>query len=123
MAYFDFTDLINKYSKEYTVQIPSADRYEYGELVKGTIEEKTLVGAILSLGENKIYRSEGRYTQEDRVLYSLIPLDFPLSGTKIIADDKVYSIEKETENGEFTGVWQYDLKYVSVFDKGGDTAD
>lgn len=117
MLYFDFTDLITEYSKEYKVVIPPKGKYEYGEWVEGKPTEETLTGAILSLGENKIYRSEGTLTNEDRVLYSLFPLNFPLYGTKIIVDKKVYSILKETQNGEFTGVWQYDLKFVSAFNE------
>lgn len=118
MQYFDFSDLINEYSREYKVIIPPKGKYEYGEWVEGEPTEETLTGAILSLGENKIYRSEGTLTGEDRVLYSLFPLKFPFEGSKVIVDDKVFSILKETQNGEFTGVWQYDLKFVSAFNKG-----
>lgn len=123
MQYFDFTDLINEYSKEYKVIIPAEGKYEYGEWVEGEQQEETLKGAILSLGENKIYRSEGALTNEDRVLYSLNPLTFPFDGTKIIVDGKVFNIAKETQNGEFTGVWQYDLKFVSAFNKDGGKND
>lgn len=119
MAYFDFSYLIKKYSTPFTVNIPSAGGFdEYGDYV--TEEPITIVmnGAIISHRENKIFKSGGTLTEQDRALYMLEPLQFALQGAKVIHDGKVYTIENSLENAEFTGVYAYTLKYVSVF--GGD---
>lgn len=123
MQNFDFTDLINDYSKEYRAVIPSKGHYKHGSYVKGEPQELILQGAIISMGRSKLHQSEGNRIQGDAILFSLTPLSFPLSGAKIIDDNTEYSIENELENGEFTGVWQYTLKHVSAFNEGGGTDD
>lgn len=121
MAYFDFTNLIRKYMTSFTAVIPAKGSYDdKGDWVAGTPVERTLQGAIISMRESRILRSEGVYTAKDRALYMLEPLDKALKGATIIHDGAKYSLASEHENAEFTGVWAYILKYVSVFDNGGD---
>ena len=117
---FDFNRLITKYSSEYKVIIPSKGDYDdYGDWQEGEPTELTLTGAILSIKESKIHQSEGNLTAEDRVLYALNPLEFALEGAKVVFKGRTYTIEETTENADFTGVWQYTLKHISAFDKGG----
>lgn len=124
MKYFSFERLIKKYSSEFTAYIPHSDGgyADNGEYVKATVTEMNLTGAILSLSEAKLLRAEGNLTSNDRVLFMLTSLDFPLEGAFIVYKDKKYYIESGLENSEFTGVWQYNLKYVSAF-KAGDEID
>ena len=118
--HYNFKRLIEKYSRTYEVLIPSTSYYDdYGKWVKGEPTKETVTGAILSIKESKIYRSEGNLTFEDKVLYTLYPLNFALTGAEILFEDKTYSILETSENSEFTGVYTYTLKYVSAFNKKG----
>lgn len=116
MAYFNFARLIKKYSTDFIVRIPLEGCYNSdGEWEEATTEEKTLSGAIISHRESKIFRAEGKITGRDKALYMLEPLENALHGAETVHGDKVYSIGDMLENGEFTGVWAYTLKYVSAF--------
>lgn len=119
---FNFSRLINKYSSEFKA-ITLANGYynDSGDWVKGDETETTVMGAIISFTEDKIYRSSGTLTSNDRRLFTLEPINEALKGSKVIFDGKVYSIEQSRENAKFTGVWAYTLKYVSAFNKEGST--
>lgn len=123
IAYFDFSYLIEKYKTTFTVKIPSAGAYDdAGDWQEGKPQELTLTGAIISHRENKVFKSEGTLTEQDRALYMLEPITFALQGAEVIHDGKKYSIASALQNAAFTGVYAYTLKYVSVFDGGGDNA-
>lgn len=119
MANFNFTRLITKYSTEFTAVIPNAGEYDdAGDYVQ-TEQEITLTGAIIAHRESKVFRSEGTITQQDRALYTLKPLSKALQGAKVIYKGNTYRIGETLDNGDFTGVWYYNLKYVSAFNGGG----
>ena len=119
--YFNFEYLIRKYQTEFTAIIPgektknSAGFYETGEP-----KQVKLQGAIIGMRESRVISSNGTYTAQDKTLYMLEPLENALQKAKVIHKGNVYSVESVRENAEFTGVWVYFLKYVSVF-KDGDT--
>ena len=116
MAYFNFRRLIEKYSTDFAVDIPTEGYYnDAGDWEKGEPTRKTIRGAIINHRESKIFRSEGKLTGQDKALYMLMPLENSLHGAEIIAGDKIYAIGDLLENGRFTGVWAYTLKYVSAF--------
>lgn len=123
MAYFDFSYLIEKYATSFTLKVPNKGKYdEKGDFKPGVPTEKTLNGAIISHRENKVFKSEGTLTAQDRALYMLEPLTDALQGAEVIHDGKVYSISSSLQNAAFTGVYAYTLKYVSVFGGGGNNA-
>ena len=117
MQYFNFARLINKYKSEFVLITRSEGHYEYGEWVKGEEAKTTMQGAIISHKESKIFRAEGTLTANDRRLFMLQPIDRALKGAKVIYNDNVYSVEDETTNGGFTGVWAYVLRFVSSFNE------
>lgn len=120
MAYFDFSYLIEKYSTSFDLIIPGKGDYNSkGDWEPGTPEKKVLTGAIISHRENKVFKSEGTLTEQDRALYMLEPLTDDLKGAKVIHEGKEYNISSTLQNSAFTGVYAYTLKYVSVFDGGG----
>lgn len=111
--YFDFVSLINKYITSFKVVLGSNVEYDsMGEEIH-TEEEKELSGAIISISDSKIYQSAGTLTSADKYLFMFEKL--PIMTTKVIYKDKVYKIENQVENAEFTGVYQYTLKYISAF--------
>ena len=115
--YFDFMRLINKYSCTFKVISKSKGSYDdIGNFVADESEIE-LTGAIISIDDNKIYKSSGTLTDKDKYLFVFEPLD--LIGSTIIYKNKKYSVESQNENAEFTGIYQFTLKYVSAFDKGG----
>lgn len=123
MAYFDFSYLINKYSTSFVLKVPGKSDYDKkGDWQPGTPIEKTLTGAIISHRESKIFKSSGTLTEQDRALYMLEPLTDALEGAEVIHQGKRYSIASSLQNAEFTGVYSYTLKYVSVFGGGGNNA-
>lgn len=120
MKYFNFERLISKYSVEFDVYVPVSvgDYADNGEYIKSDNIKITVKGAILSLSEAKIYRSEGNLTANDRILFMTSDFDFELEGAFVVYNNKKYYIESMFENAEFTGVFQYNLKYVSAFKVG-----
>ena len=113
--YFDFVSLINKYSTSFRVISSSATTYDSKGDEVHTEEEKELTGAIINIGDNKIYQSTGTLTSMDKYLFVFEPL--PLTETKVIHRGSVYRVENQVENAEFTGVYKYTLKYISAFGK------
>lgn len=123
MAYFDFTYLIEKYSTPFILKVPGKGEYdEKGDFVEGGPVKKEYTGAILAHRERKVFKSEGTLTEQDRALYMLEPLTDALQGAEVIHGGKVYSISDSLQNANFTGVYAYTLKYVSVFGGGGNHA-
>lgn len=124
MSYFDFSNLIEKYSTEFTVLVPSNGEYdEYGEWKPETVEKVKKTGAIISHRQSKIFKSEGTLTEQDRALYMLEPIDISLEGSKVVHEGKLYTISSELENASFTGCYNYSLKYVSVFSEVSEDAE
>ena len=117
MAYFDFTNLIRKYMTSFTLVLETDGEWNSkGDWVATTKKQVTMSGAVISMRESRVIRSEGVYTQQDKALYMLEPLPEALHGASLVHDGKLYSIANELENSRFTGVWSYVLKFVSVFD-------
>lgn len=116
--YFDFKRLVKKYSKDFVAEIISEGFYDdVGDWIVGTPKAVNLHGAIISHRENKIFRSDGTLTDKDMALYMLEPLENALQTAKIVFEGKVFSVGNSLNNGDFTGVWAYTLKYVSAFKK------
>ncbi len=116
MRYFNFTRLIQRYSVPFTVIVPGAGRYnDMGEYVANEKVEKQLTGAIISLKEERIYRSEGMLTRNDRQLYMLQPLENALIGATVIYEGRQFKITEDVDNSMWTGVYTYLLKHVSAF--------
>lgn len=113
MQYFDFSDLIEKYSTEFTAISGSEGSYDDTGTYQYTKTEKTLTGAIIGISDGKIYRSDGTLTDKDKYLFMAEPI--PLRDTEVIYKNNRYRVEEQVENAEFTGVYQYTLKYVSAF--------
>lgn len=114
--YFDFYDLINKYSTVFKAVVTSESGYSNTGEYLCTKEEKELTGAIIGISDGKMYQSAGTLTDKDKYLFMLEEL--PLNDTEIIYKNNRYKVEEQVENAEFTGVYQYMLKYVSAFNKG-----
>ncbi len=117
MQYFHFERLIKKYSTEFEVTIPTKGGYVDGEYVKGEAVQRTLTGAILDIDEKKIRNSNGTLTTKDKQLYMTSELADDLTNVRVVYDGKVYSVEDEKENRQFTGFCAYILTYVSAFGK------
>lgn len=120
MAYFNFNRLINKYSREFTVLSETEGSYNAaGDYISGTPTETVLKGAIIGFSENKIHRSEGTLTANDKALHLLEPINDALMKGIVIFQGNKYRIEtqKRKDNSDFTGCYSYTLKYCSAFDE------
>ena len=118
MQYMNFEPLIRQHSRDFTVITYSQDGYnESGDFVKGGRIETIANGAIVSHRQSKIFKSGGILTEQDKALYMLAPLASALKGGEVIDRGKLYRIASELENAEFTGVYAYALKFVSVFNE------
>lgn len=117
--YFDFRRLIEKYSTEFKAIILKDGYYDdLGDWIEGEKEEITLYGAVISHRESKVYRSEGNLTAKDKRLFVFEPIAETLHKAEIIYEGDKYSLEENTQNAKFTGVYAYTLKHISAF-KGG----
>ena len=120
MAYFNFNRLISKYSREFTVIVNSEGEYDAkGDWVDGEKREITMTGAIMAMSESKVYNSNGAYTSKDKVLYMTEPLSDTLFDCDVKFLGNVYKIDStvEADDADFTGVYHYILKWVSVFEE------
>ncbi len=118
MQYFNFSRLIRKYSRQFTCELKAEGTYDnLGERVTPESSVISMTGAILSVRDSKLHQSDGEYTEKDKVLYMLTPIDNAMLGAEIIFKDNVYTVEDSTgaDDAEFTGVYRYHLKWVSVF--------
>lgn len=118
MQYFNFTRLITKYSREFSCELKAQGYYDrLGEWVSGENSVVTMIGAVLSARDMKMYQPDGVYTEKDKILFMLSPIDNAMLGAEIIFCGNVYKIEDTTgcDDAEFTGVYTYRLKWVSVF--------
>lgn len=121
MQYFNFSRLLGKYKRELTIMTYSEGSYDNkGDYVKGGMTESTIEGAVINFSENKVYRSGGTITANDKRLFLQSPLGSTMIGSKAVLDGNEYSVEDGTENAAYTGVYAYTLKYVSAFE-GGDS--
>ncbi len=116
MAYYDFSRLIKKYSRDFILITPAQGYYsETGEWIAEKAAEQTMTGAIIGFKESRMLRSEGTLTAMDKRLFVQTPLPDALQGSFAVFDNKKYTISEETQNAGFTGFWSYTLKYVSAF--------
>lgn len=114
--YFNFQRLINKYKNTFEVITRTDGHYDdEGDWVDGEICKVTLEGAIISVSERQILRSEGTLTEKDKNLYMLVPIDDKLQGAKVLFRGNIYNATSYVDHAEFTGVYPYTLKYVSAF--------
>lgn len=117
--YFDFSSLIEEYSNTFTVITYDEGDYDDSGDWQDAKESRTeYTGAIIAFKEGKVFRSEGKITSQDRRLFTREQLPDALLGAMVEYMGKMYMIESELENAEFTGVYSYFLRYVSAFDKG-----
>ena len=118
MQYFDFSGLIEKYSVDLQAEIPAKGEYNArGEHIKGEPQIVTIRGAVISRRLSKIFRSDGMLTMQDKALFMLSELPNALQGALITDGNKTYHIADKLENGAFTGVYAYTLKFNSALSK------
>lgn len=116
MKYFDFDNLIRKYSVDFIILTQGKDTYdEYGDLIKGADAKVTKHGAIIGINERRIYKSDGYLTEKDKDLYMTESLG-EFTNVTVIYGGNRYKVETNPQNNaQFTGVYQYTLKWVSAF--------
>lgn len=117
MKLYNFKRLIQKYSVDFTLV-----RISGGEIVSGKWEhrgeERTeMRGAIVPMGERKIYSSGGAYTAQDRELYLTKPLKGALSDFRVVQGVNTYSVENCRDFESYADVAVYTLKWVSKSDQ------
>lgn len=118
MQYYNFENLIRKYSTTFTAIIPTGGEYDdFGEYKEQPPKEIKLQGAIIAHRESKVFKSGGAISQQDKALYMLEPLKNDLQGAKVQHEGKLYRIGSELENAAFTGVYAYNLQFVSAFNE------
>ena len=115
--YFDFSGLIADYSNKFAVITNAESGYdESGEWQENRLKKTMFTGAIVSFSQSKVLRSDGAITTKYKRLYMQQALPQALVGAHAVYKGQKYTIESETENAEFTGVYRYVLRWVSAFD-------
>lgn len=116
--YFDFSDLISRYESDYSLVTETESGYdEYGDYQPGKKETRLLRGAIIGFSQSKLLRSEGALSEKDLRLLSSFPLGGAWQNAVVVYKGNCYQPTQETENGDFTGVWSYLLKWISILDE------
>lgn len=115
--YFNFKRLIEKYSTVFTAETPSQSGFDdSGDHVEGRTTKSTLKGAIIRHRDLKVIRSDGTFTSKDYALYMTSEPAFNLIGSIVHYEGKRFRVDSELNNSKFTGVWAYNLKYLSAFE-------
>lgn len=115
--YFNFKRLINKYSTTFTALTPPQSGFNTkGDHIEGEPVKTTLEGAIIRHRENKVIRSDGAFTSKDYALYMLTEPAFDLIGSIVHYEGERFRVDSKLDNSKFTGVWAYNLKYLSAFE-------
>lgn len=118
MQYYNFENLVKKYSTTFTAIVPTDGGFDdSGDYQEQKPKKVNLQGAIIAHRESKVFKSNGAITQQDKALYMLEPLKKDLQGAKVQHDGKLYRIGSELENAAFTGVYAYNLQFVSAFNE------
>lgn len=116
--YFDFSDLISQYESDYSLVTETESGYdEYGDYQPEKKEMRPLRGAIIGFSQSKLLRSEGALSEKDLRLLSSFPLGGAWQNAVVVYKGNCYQPTQETENSDFTGVWSYLLKWISVLDE------
>ena len=113
---YDFTRLINKYSSSVELITETDGQYVNGMWQGGLSTVTTIQGAVVPLSERKIYQSGGTLSSTDRQFYTTCKITAPLKNVKIRYKGKTYSVEEETDYGDFSDAYIYVLKWVNSFD-------
>jgi hypothetical protein len=118
MTYFNFDNLINKYSSDFTLLYAQNEAYnEFGDKTN-TFTTVVKRGAIIGINDTKVYRSEGVLTVSDKDLFIKESLG-DITKAYVIYDGHRFKVEANPQdNHKFTGVWHYTLKWISVFEEG-----
>ena len=123
MKLYSFSRLITKYGVNFEIIKTKDGKYINGHWQEGKKEISESFGAIIPLAEKKLYQQGGSYTAKDRQLYIFNSLGEDLKNVKVRYKNNIYSVEQETDYSDYSDVFVYLLKYVSLFDESGDTLD
>lgn len=106
---FDFDDMLDDYAVDYTLTY-SPGRWEDREWVEGSDENEQRNDPIIPLTNDDLQADEGgRYTREDRKLFSRVMVPI---GSKIKYQGLEYEVQPGKDYGEYAGVYIYILKRV-----------
>lgn len=111
---YNFIRLINKYSQAFTVEVEQGGTYDGGIYQPAEPQVYELTGAIVPLGESKIYHSGGAYTAQDRDLYMHTPIPDALKQGVVRYKGNKYTIEELTDFDEYADAYIYRLKRVNI---------
>lgn len=112
MKIYDFTRLIDKYKCSFTLTYTAEGGYDGGIYVEGQNITTELTGAIVPLAARKLYQSGGTYHSQDRQLYMHTALPNSLLSGKVQYQDHTYTVEEDTNYGEYADVYVYLLRRV-----------
>lgn len=115
MKLYSFERLIRKYFTTINIEFEKPGHYddETGEYISGEEGTKDMQAAVIPMSERQLYQSGGRYTDSDKNIYTLEPLQ---PKTKIKYKEITYSVEQSSNYTEYGDFFHYVLKAVSVFD-------
>jgi hypothetical protein len=114
-SYFRFGGILRKYATPfYRLRSPEVTWID-GKPVPVDDGRELLKGSIQPIGAKLLQLEGGRYTMDDRVIYSVNQLE---DGDVIEHQSKSYTIEGVEDRGEYSDVYKYMAKYVSPIDPG-----
>lgn len=110
---YDFTDLIERHSNPFELVVKSGGSYVGGVWKNASESVSERSGAIIPLGDRKLYQSGGTYTTKDRRLYMITPIENPLEYSQVRYKGNVYNIEEDKDFSDYSEAYVYVLKWVS----------
>ncbi|TCZ76175.1 hypothetical protein E0485_15170 [Paenibacillus albiflavus] len=93
------------------ILIRKSGKWKSGKYVELPPERITLEVVILPIDARLLQLEGGRYTMDDRAIYSLIPLN---NGDQIERDGGIFTIDKTVDYSEYADFKKYLAKRVTT---------
>lgn len=121
MLSIDFSDMLLDYEVDITVTKTNTDANsgydpdtgEWRPSTPSTTEEHYRA-VVLPYTQNEMYQSNGRINSQHRKMITRLVFE---EKTTIICGPNKYSVEGVTDYTNFSDFYEYNLKWVSAFDK------
>ncbi|WP_312118163.1 hypothetical protein [Brevibacillus reuszeri] len=109
-----FAHILSKYQKPFRLLRKQAEEWdEYGRAIEKNNNPIVLRGAIQPIDAKLMQSEGGRYTTDDRVIYSTSTLE---DGEIIEYQGKQYTIQALADRSEYCDVFKYGAKRVGTHD-------
>lgn len=112
--FFNFDELISRYSSEILVIFRNRGEFVHGRFVPDEPEPERMRGVVLPMPVSKINTSGGYLTAADKQLITREPIGDTGEDIRVEFGGREYKVEQDIDYGAYADVYQYVLKWVEI---------